>query len=106
MWFGSSRNVIKRHADLTRLHIDSDIIAQSYVVRDLGVFFHSELITKTLIAMTPRACFYQLSRLIAVRRDLGQDIAARLVSAFVLSSMEWTFVMRFWQGGRLQPSPL
>ena len=89
MWFGSSRNLSKVNADETRLHIDSDIIAPSNVVRDLGVFLDSELNMKTHIARTSRACFYHLRRLRAVRSRLGQNIAARLVSAFVLSRVDY-----------------
>jgi hypothetical protein len=44
---------------------------------------------KPHIARITRACFYHLRRLRAVRRQLGHDVTARLVSAFVLSRLDY-----------------
>ena len=41
------------------------------------------------VARTTRVCFYHLRRLRAVRRQLGQEVTARLVSAFVLSRLDY-----------------
>ena len=59
------------------------------VVRDLGVFFDSELTMKSHISRITSACFYQLRRLRAVRGQLGQDVTCRLVSAFILSRLDY-----------------
>ena len=50
---------------------------------------HSELNMKTHVSRVARACFYHLRRLRPVRRQLGQEITARLVSAFVLSRLDY-----------------
>ena len=36
-----------------------------------------------------RSCFYQLRRLRSIRRQLGRDVTQRLVSAFVLSRLDY-----------------
>ena len=59
------------------------------VVRDLGVLFDSELNMKSHVNRVASACFYHLRRLHAVRRQLGQEITARLVTAFVLSRIDY-----------------
>jgi len=44
---------------------------------------------KSHISRVARACFYHLRRLRAVRRQLGQAVTARLVSAFILSRLDY-----------------
>jgi len=44
---------------------------------------------KSHISQITRVCFYHLRRLRAFRRQLGQEITARLVSAFVLSRLDY-----------------
>jgi len=61
----------------------------SSVVRDLGVFFDSELTMKSHISRITSACFYQLRRLRAVRGQLGQEVTGRPVSAFILSRLDY-----------------
>jgi hypothetical protein len=89
MWFGSATNLGKISSADKDVHVGSDIISPSPVVRDLGVFFDSELNMKSHISRIVRTCFYHLRRLRAVRRRLGQEITARLVSAFVLSRLDY-----------------
>ena len=89
MWFGSATNLKKISSVDKDILVGSDIISPSPVVRDLGVFFDSELSMKTHIGRIACTCFYHLRRLRAVRRRLGQEITARLVSAFVLSRLDY-----------------
>jgi len=89
MWFGSATNLKKISSVDKDILVGSDIISPSPVVRDLGVFFDSELNMKTHISRIVCTCFYHLRRLRAVRRRLGQEITARLVSAFVLSRLDY-----------------
>jgi len=67
------------------------------VVRDLGVFFNSELNISRII----RTCFYNLRRL---RAALGQEITARLVSAFVLSRLDYCNALLAWLSNQHQHS--
>ena len=59
------------------------------VVRDLGVMIDAELFMCEHVYGISRTCFYQLRRLRSVRRQLGRDVTARLVSAFVLSRLDY-----------------
>jgi len=89
MWFGSATNLSKLSAAEKLVKIGPDTILPSAVVRDLGVYFDSELNMNSHISQITRVCFYHLRRLRAVRRQLGQVITARLVSAFVLSRLDY-----------------
>lgn len=89
MWFGSATNLGRLSSADKLIQVGADTISPSSVVRDLGVFFDSELNMKSHVSRVARACFYQLRRLRAVRRQLGQEITARLVTAFVLSRLDY-----------------
>src|SRR5664279_1941373 len=89
LWYGSRRNLDKLTPDVKKLHIGSDVIMPAEVVRDLGVYFDSALNMKSHISRTSRACFYHFRRLRAVRSRLGQDVATRLVCAFVISRLDY-----------------
>ena len=89
MWFGSATNLRKIPSAVKDILVGSDIISPSTVVRDLGVFFDSELNMKSHISRIVCTCFYHLRRLRTVRSLLGQEITARLVSAFVLSRLDY-----------------
>jgi len=75
MWFGSVEKVIK---------MGPDTISPSAVIRDLEVFFDSELNMKLHISQITRACFYHLRRLWAVRSQLGGEVSAHLVYCYFL----------------------
>jgi hypothetical protein len=89
MWFGSATNLSKLSSADKLLKVGPDSISPSAVVRDLGVFFDSELNMKSHISRITRVCFYHLRRLRAVRRQLGREVTARLVSAFILSRLDY-----------------
>jgi len=58
-------------------------------VRDLGVQLDTELSMKTHVSKVASSCFYQLRRLWQIRRFVGQEVAAQLVSTFVLSRLDY-----------------
>ena len=57
------------------------------VVRDLGVWFNTELSMRSHVSRVAQTCFYHLRRIRAVRRQLGRDVTVRL--ALVLSRLDY-----------------
>ena len=85
-----SRATLKRLENTNRsLHVGTDTVTTSNVVRDLGVLLYSELIMRQHISKTVGACFCHLRRLKKVRRILGSSVTCRLVTAFVTSRIEY-----------------
>ena len=90
IWFGSSANLHHLQPTDSQINIDSaTTIRPSNVVRDLGVYFDSELAMRSHIMNVTRSCYYQLRRLRSIRRHLGRDVTHRLVCAFVLSRLDY-----------------
>jgi len=58
-------------------------------VRDLGVHLDSALTMKTHISKVVSSCYHQLCRIHQVCRLVGQDVAQQLVSAFILSRLDY-----------------
>jgi hypothetical protein len=52
LWFGSHRNLEKLTPDVKKLHIGSEVIMPTEVVRDLGIYFDSEMNKKSHISKT------------------------------------------------------
>ena len=84
LWFGSVAGLRKVDAADRRLTVGTDVIQPVEVVRNLGVYFDSHLTMKAHVARVARTCFYHLRRLRSIRRSLGHDVTARLVSALVI----------------------
>jgi hypothetical protein len=81
-----------RHLSHTDCSITVDNVAAiepAHVVRDLGVYFDSELTMHPHIRNVTRSCFYHLRRLRSIRRHLGPDITHQLVCSFVLSRLDY-----------------
>jgi hypothetical protein len=88
MWFGATANQHKLSPGDLAVQLGSNTIEPANTVRDLGVHFDCELNMKEHVLLTVRTCFYHLRRLHTVRSQLGQDVTARLVSAFVVSRLD------------------
>ena len=89
MWFGTATNFGKLSSADKLIHVGPDTISPSTVIRDLGVYFNGELNMKAHVSRVARACFYQLRRLRPLRRQIGQAVTTRLVTAFVLSRLDY-----------------
>jgi hypothetical protein len=89
MWSGSATNLGKLSPADKLIQVEPDTISPFVVVRDFGVFFNSKLNMKSHASRITQACFYHLWRLRAVRRQRGHTITARLVSAFLLSRLDY-----------------
>ena len=83
MWFGSRVSLRKIAAHDLSLRIGSNVINPVDVVRDLGVTFDSQLTMQRHINKVASACFHHIRRLKQIRRLLGPDETATLVSAFI-----------------------
>ena len=89
IWFGSKAS-LKKISDLDlNLYIGADVIKPVSVVRYLGVFLDSELSMRHHINTVVRSCFFHLRRLRSVRRILGAEVTASLVSAFVTTRLDY-----------------
>ena len=89
IWFGTRATLQHlQNTDLS-LHVAADSIAPSEVVRDLGVFFDSELTMRQHVDKIASLCYYHLRRLKKVRRILGPTITSRLVPTFVTSRLDY-----------------
>ena len=71
------------------IHIGPDTLQPTNQVRDLRVYFDAELNMKAHIRRVAGACYYHLQRLRALRGLLSQEVTALLVSAFVLSRLDY-----------------
>ena len=91
---GSAR--LQRFNDYSLLPPASSLISRLNKVRNLGVDFdsESEMTVRAHIAKTAQTCFLHLRRLRQIRRLLGRNVACTLVSAFVLSRVDyWNAVL-------------
>ena len=88
IWFGSKKILGKVPESELNLTVGSDIIQPLKSVRDLGVQLDTELSMKTHVSKVASSCFNQLSRLRQITRLVGQEVAARLVSAFIIVRLD------------------
>ena len=72
-----------------RFSIRNETVEPVSVVRNLGVLFDEHLSMKAHISNISRTCFFHLRRLRSVRHQLGREITQQLVSAFVLSRLDY-----------------
>ena len=69
--------------------VGQSVIQPVTVVRDLGVLIGGELSMRQHVIRLAQTCFFHLRRLRSMRRQLGRDVMARLVSALVLSRLDY-----------------
>ena len=85
MWFGTAAKLSKIPLVDNSIRVGSTDIQPVTVVRDLGVMIDAELTMRDHVSRTARTCFYHLRRLRSIRRQLGRDVTARLVSALIIA---------------------
>jgi hypothetical protein len=88
-WFGSRCNLRKIAAADLGLTVGDDIIKPVSLVRDLGVYLDDELSMKQHINRVVSSCFFQLRKLRQIRRSAGEEVTKRLVTALVLSRLDY-----------------
>ena len=89
MWFGTTAGLRKIPPQVGCFHVDQSVVEPVSVVRDLGVMIDAELTMQEHVNRTAQTCFYHLRRLRSVRQQLGRDVTAQLVSALVLSRLDY-----------------
>ena len=89
IWFGTRATLKRLENTNLSLHVGTDTVTPSNVVRDLGVRLNSELTMRQHISKTVGAYFYHLRRLKKVRRIFESSVICRLVTAFVTSCLDY-----------------
>ena len=90
IWFDSRTNLSKlKRLDVMSLTLCSVVIEPVDSVRDRGVIFDSELSMRKHIGKVFFICFFHIYRLRKLRPMLDQSSAQRLVSAFILSRIDY-----------------
>ena len=82
-----------KNTNCKRFAIGNDAVEPVNVVRNLGVLCDENLNMKSHISNISRTCFFHLRRLRSVRQQLGRVVTERLVSAFVLSRLDYCNAM-------------
>ncbi len=71
------------------LKVGDDVITPALAVRDLGVYLDAELTMRQHVNRTASSCFFHIRRLRQIRRSVGPEVTKRLVSAFILSRLDY-----------------
>ena len=88
LWFGAATN-LRQLPSARSISVNNVVVQPVTVVRDLGVWIDSELSMLHHVSRVAQTCFLHLRRLRSVRRQLGRDVSARLVSALVLPRLDY-----------------
>ena len=70
------------------IHIDSDTIGNTQVVKNLGAYFDSHLCMRDQITNACRLAWYQLRKISKIRSYLDRTAAEKLIHAFVTSRLD------------------
>jgi len=91
VWFGLRLNPRKIGSNGLSFQVDKDGITPVDIVRDLDVMLNSELTVRCRrhVNKVVNTSFCHISRLKQTRRLIGPDETATLVSAFVLSRLDY-----------------
>ena len=90
IWFGTRANLVKlRQLDIMSLNLCSVAVEPVDSVRDLSVILDSELSMRVHISKISSTCFFHLRRLRKLCPLIDTASAQRLVSAFMLSRVDY-----------------
>jgi len=87
-WFGSALQLLSQ---TSTIHVNQCAIKPVTIVRDLGMWFDVELSMRLQVSREVQTCFYhlRLRRICAVRRQLGRVVTATIITALVLSHLDY-----------------
>jgi len=99
-WRGSNRYVThnrlqvkgctaERYYEVVSLRVGNDVVTPVDAVRNLGVILDSELTMQRHVNKVASACFFHIRRLKQIRQLLGPEATAIVISAFVLSRLDY-----------------
>ena len=89
MWFGTSSSLHSLSPFDKSLAVGDVNLQPVESVRNLGVYFDSELSMKAHVSKTAQVCFFQLRRLLQIRRLLGRNVTSNVVAALVFSCLDY-----------------
>jgi len=89
MWLTSPRSQHRLPICTSGPLIGSNVVSSSATVRDLGVFIDQDLTMKTHVQQTASRCFATLRPLRSIRRCIPTFVFHSLVSALVLSRLDY-----------------
>ena len=89
IWLGTRHSLSKMDLDACSLQVGEVDIKPATSVRDLGVQLDCELTMKQHVAKVAGICFYHLRRLRQIRRLVGQQAMAQLISAIIFSRLDY-----------------
>jgi len=89
IWCGSRASLEKIASNDLSLRVGNVVITPVNAVRDLGVTLDSELTMQRHVNKVASACFYHIRRLKQIRRLIGPEVTATLMSAFILSKLDY-----------------
>ena len=86
---GTHVSLRKIAANDLSLRVGNDVVTPMDTVRNLRVILHSELTMQRHVNKVASACFYYIHRVKQIRWLLGPEATATLISAFVLSRLDY-----------------
>ena len=94
IWFGSRVQLQKLHASRnTSIHVGGIEVRPVEYVRDLGVILDDQLRMRRHISQVVSTCFFHLRPLRQLRARLSREQRQRLVSAIILSRVDYCNVV-------------
>ena len=94
IWFGSKANLAKPRQLDTNLSLCSVVVEPDDSVLDLGVILDSEHSKAQHIGKISSTCFFHLRRLRKLRLVLDSSSIKRLLSAFIMSRLDYCNAVR------------
>jgi len=89
MWFGTSSSLCGLSPFDKSLAISDVNLQPVESVRNLGVYFDSELSMKAHVSKTTKAAFFRLRHLHQIRHLLGCEVTSNLVPALIISCLDY-----------------
>jgi len=93
LWFGPASQLRHLPSQNSTIHVNQCVVKPVTVVRDLACGSTMSYHCARHVSRVTQTCFCHLRRIHAIRRQLGRDVTAKLVTAIVLSRMDYCNAM-------------